>query len=418
MKNSIEIRQERAAAIENANTLLNLAKDEARDFTEDEQVSYDGMMTNIDKMAKDIKVVERQEKLNAEAISIPVSNSTQNVSESKEARSYSLFKAVNGLINNNLDGVEKEMHDEACNEARSNGKAISGLGIPSFLLESRADIVQGGPTAGTNIAASATLGFADAMRQASIYDKVGANVLTGLSGNAKIPVMNSNTVSWEGEVDAAADGGVALSKVELSPYRLSSVIDVSKMLLTQNPQVEAAFVKDMGRAAANKIDSAMFAQSNVTSAPPCLGGLTGVQVFTESVATDGSAAFADFLEAESEMAGAYGMEGNLAYVASPALLANLKASAQVASVSAGFNGNYQTNLVNGYPCHFTTGTGSKKALFLDGSKLYVGFFGGLDVTVDPFSQAINGQVRLVLNQFVDWGYTHPTGLVKWTSVTA
>ena len=73
MKNSIEIRQERATAIEKANDLLNLAKNESRDFTNDEQVSYDGMMTDIDKMAKDVEVIERQEKLNAEVASTPVS---------------------------------------------------------------------------------------------------------------------------------------------------------------------------------------------------------------------------------------------------------------------------------------------------------------------------------------------------------
>jgi HK97 family phage major capsid protein len=416
MKNSIEIRQERAVVIEKANTLLNLAKDESRDFTADEQTSYDGMIENIDKLAKDIEVVERQEKLNAEAASIPVSHKTQGVS--KETRSYSLFRAINGLAEGNLDGIEKEMHEEACNEARSNGRAISGLGIPSFLLEQRADIVQGAVDASGNIAASSTLGFADAMRQASIYNRIGANVMTGLSGNAKIPVMNSNTCSWEGEVDAAADGGVAQTKVELSPFRLSSRIDISKMLLTQNPQAEAAFVRDMGRAAATKIDAAMFAQSDVTSAPPCLGALSGVTTFTESTAVDGTAAFSDFVEAEAEMANAKGMEGNLCYVASPALLANLKSSAAVTSIKAGFEGNFTNNLINGYPTHFTTGCGSKKALMLDAQKLWVGFFGGLDVTVDPFSQAANGQVRLVLNQFVDWGYTHPAGLVAWTSVTA
>jgi len=37
MKNSIEIRQERAELIGKADTLLNLAKGESRDFTADEQ---------------------------------------------------------------------------------------------------------------------------------------------------------------------------------------------------------------------------------------------------------------------------------------------------------------------------------------------------------------------------------------------
>jgi len=418
MKNSIELRQDRAELIGKADSMLNLAKDETRDFTNDEQVSYDGMMKDIDKLAKDIQVVERQEKLNAEISANPVNHSVQNDPMVKESRNYSLFKAINGMINNNLDGVEKEMHEEAVNEARSCGTAISGLGIPSAMLEKRADIVQGSINAATNIAPVSTLGFAEAMREAAIYGKIGANVLQGLSGNVKIPVMNENTAHWVTEVASPTDGGTAQSKIELSPFRLSSKVDISKMLLQQNPQSEAAFVRDMGRAAGLKIDAAMFAQTNVTNAPGCLGALTGVTTFVESTASDGSAAYSDFVEAESEMADAGGMDGNLCYVASPKLLANLKASAAVANIKAGFEGNYNVNVINGYPTFFTSACGDKKALMLDGSKVWVGFFGGLDVTVDPFSQAVSGQIRLVLNQYLDWGYSHPAGLVKFTSVTA
>lgn len=418
MKNSIELRQDRADLIEKADSMLNLAKEETRNLSEEEQKSYDDIMTNIDALAKNISMVERQEKLNAEIASKPVSHETQNISNSKETRDYSLFKAINGMINNNLSGLEKEMHEEAINEARSSGTAISGLGIPSVMLEKRADIVQGSINASTNIASVSTLGFAEAMREASIYGKIGANVLSGLSGNVKIPVMNENTAHWVTEVASTTDSGTAQGKIELSPFRLSSKVDISKMLLQQNPQAEAAFVRDMGRAAGLKIDAAMFAQTDVLNAPPCLGALTGVTTFTESTASDGSAAYSDFVEAEAEMADAGGMNGNLAYIASPKLLANLKASAAVANIKAGFEGNYNVNLINGYPTYFTSACGSKKALMLDGSKVWVGFFGGLDVTVDPFSQAVTGQIRLVLNQYLDWGYSHPAGLVAFTSVTA
>ena len=119
MKNSIEIRQERAELIGKADALLNLAKEESRDFSADEQTSYDGMMTNIDKLAKDIEVVERQEKLNAEIASNV--SSTPSV-EPKEVREYSFFKAIQGSVDGNLSGVEKEMHEEAQNEARSVGQ--------------------------------------------------------------------------------------------------------------------------------------------------------------------------------------------------------------------------------------------------------------------------------------------------------
>ena len=32
----------------------------------------------------------------------------------------------------------------------------------------------------------------------------------------------------------------------------------------------------------------------------------------------------------------------------------------------------------------------------------LGLFGGLDVTVDPYTLATTGQIRITLNQFFDW----------------
>jgi len=130
MKNSVELKQERAGFITEANEMLELCKNETRDFTAEEQVSYDGKMSKIDELKKSIEMIERQEKLNAEIASkvvAPVSN------EPKEVRNFSFFKAVNDFTNGKLDGVEREMHEEAVNEARSAGRSINGLGIPSFM---------------------------------------------------------------------------------------------------------------------------------------------------------------------------------------------------------------------------------------------------------------------------------------------
>ena len=58
MKNSVELRQDRAALIADANVMLESCKTESRDFNETEQVSYDEKMTAIDKLAKSIETVE------------------------------------------------------------------------------------------------------------------------------------------------------------------------------------------------------------------------------------------------------------------------------------------------------------------------------------------------------------------------
>lgn len=412
MKNSVELKQERAGFITEANEMLELCKNETRNFTTEEQVSYDEKMSKIDELKKSIEMIERQEKLNAEIASkvvAPVSN------EPKEVRNFSFFKAVNDFTNGKLDGVEREMHEEAVNEARSAGRSINGLGIPSFMLESRADVTQ----AGSAIAPTNVLGFADAMREASVFDKVGANILTGLSANTTIPVAGASSVEWEGEVSGADDGGAQFGKVELTPTRLASYVNISKQLLLQNgAAAEQAIIRDLGRATAQKMDAAIFSTGGVTGAPDSLGELA-TSTFTESAFSNLASIMLDFVSAEQTLAEAGGLEGNLAYVASPNLMAQLKQSAQVAAVNAGMQGA----LVNGYPTYFTNGctkvAGTSGDFFFgDFSKLYMGMFGGLDIMVDPYSVAVNGQTRLVLNQYMDWGVSDGAGFVKATSLVA
>ena len=412
MKNSVELKQERAGFITEANEMLELCKNETRDFTAEEQVSYDGKMSKIDELKKSIEMIERQEKLNAEIASkvvAPVSN------EPKEVRNFSFFKAVNDFTNGKLDGVEREMHEEAVNEARSAGRSINGLGIPSFMLESRANVTQGTSA----IAPTNVLGFADAMREASVFDKVGANILTGLSANTTIPVAGASSVEWEGEVDLAANGGAEFGKVELTPTRLASYVNISKQLLLQNgAAAEQAIIRDLGRATAQKMDAAIFSTAGVAGAPDSLGELA-TSTFTQSAYSPLASIMLDFVSAEQTLAEAGGLEGNLAYVASPNLMAQLKQSAQVAAVNAGMQGA----LVNGYPTYFTNGCTKSAGVsgdffFGDFSKLYMGMFGGLDIMVDPYSVAVNGQTRLVLNQYMDWGVSDGAGFVKATSLVA
>lgn len=407
MKNSVELKQERAGFITEANEMLELCKNETRDFTAEEQVSYDGKMSKIDELKKSIEMIERQEKLNSEIASkvvAPVSN------EPKEVRDYSLFKAINDFTNGKLDGVEKEMHEEAVTEARSSGRSINGLGVPSFLLEKRAV-----DQTNSQIAPVAIQGYAEALREASVFDKVGANILTGLSADTRIPITGKQTVSWESEVAATSAGGEDFTKLDLTPYRLSANVGVSKQLLLQNgAAAEQAIIRDLGRAVGNAIDAAMFANANVTSAPPCIFGTSGVIAHTATSFSNKASVMEDMLLMEQALAEGEGLQGNLSYVMNPVFLSQLRQTAQVASVSAA----YGDNTVNGYPVNYTVGatkTVNDKdavAIFGDFSKLYVGMFNGLDIMADPYTLAHSGQVRLVLNQYMDWGMSNPGAFVK------
>ncbi len=415
MKNSIELRQDRAELIGKADSMLNLAKDETRDFTNDEQVSYDGVMQNIDKLAKDIQVVERQEKLNAEISASPVTHSVQNDTMGKERRDYSLFKAVNGLMNNNLSGLEKEMHEEAIQEARSTGATINGIGIPSSLqYESRAGIV----SEGSSTIAPTTLGaFQDGLREAAIYEQVGATVLNGLAANTEIPVVGSNSAAYiNGENADASDVGNNFSSITLSPKRIGGFVDLSKQLMMQvGTGAEAAIVRDLGRSIGEAMNAAMFKIGNVTGADQSIGEYSVGNV-SPTAYVAGSSTVADMLTMEEALAEAKGLQGNLAYVVNPVNMKDIRTGALVSSISAVQDSKAS---FNGYPIVFSTGCEKRAAshkdsmaIFGDFSKLYVGNYGVLDIMVDPYTQGIKGAVRLVLNKYASFGVSNGASFVK------
>ena len=411
MKNSIEIRQERAELIGKADALLNLAKDETRDFTADEQTSYDGMMENIDKLAKDIELVERQEKLNAEIASTPVSFETNKNIVPKEARNYSVFKAVEGYLNGNMDGIEKEAHEQAVSEARSSGSAILGIGIPASMLESRAIVDE----ANSSIAPTTLGAFQDGLRENAVYEQVGATVLNGLSANTEIPVVGANNAAYASAENAdGGDVGAQFSSLTLSPKRISGYVDLSKQLIVQTGSgAEQAIIRDLGRSVADAVNSAMFAESNVTGADTALFNVTGVNNVATTAFASGSV-LGDLLAMEQKVAESKGLAGNLAYVTNPALMPDMKKASLVTSVSAAMQGmdfnGYKTVFSNG--CAKDASNSDVVTIFGDFSKLMVGHFGGLDITVDNFTQAHKAAVRLVINKYISFGLTHPAAFSR------
>ena len=334
--NSIKLQENRAELVETMEALLEVAKSEGRDLTEEESSSWDGFDTEIKSIDKKISIAERQEQLNK---SIAVNMSVQtNQDIKKEAKSWSLFKAVRDIQKGGLTGLEAEMHQEAEKENRG---AMSGIGLPSFMTnkaEQRAIIDQG--TA--QISPVSVNAFADSLVEGALYNKVGLTNLGTLAADSIVPITGANAPVWAGttpanaENAAATDVGNAFGKITLTPNRITGYADLSNQILLQNGTgAEAAIMADMGRQIANQIDTNMFASTDATNGPGCIAGTAGVLTFVESTGTGGTLDVAsDMLEAIQTIANDHGLDGNLGFVNSFELYSALKRGAQVAAASA------------------------------------------------------------------------------------
>ena len=108
---SLKLKEERASLIENMDALVNLAKDEKRDLTEDESNAFDGFDSEIKQLDKNIERCERMESLSATIAS--KSTSTNKTESPKEVRDYSFQSAMKQAYTGKLEGLVKEMDQEA-----------------------------------------------------------------------------------------------------------------------------------------------------------------------------------------------------------------------------------------------------------------------------------------------------------------
>jgi HK97 family phage major capsid protein len=75
---------------------------------------------------------------------------------------------------------------------------------------------------------------------------------------------------------------------------------------------------------------------------------------------------------------------------------------------------YENGEVDGTKALNTSHIDGKKYIYGDFANLAIGQWSGIDITVDPFTKAKDGQVRLVVNAYFDAKVLRPTAFVAGT----
>lgn len=356
-------------------------------LTTDEETRLNTLVENYEGKQNEVKAAEKREAA-LKTIAATRNNHTKKDDETAVSKSFSLVRAIGKLAQGKeLDGAEAEMVAEGKKEVGNFGMSARGsLVIPSWGLEKRANVNENG-TAGVEV-----LGFQEALQATSIARRLGVSFFN-LVNDGKFVIQSPTTVTWEGEVDANADGGVALSTASITPKRLATKVLLSKQLLNQHTiSVENAFVADIGRAVAAELDYSLFnaaggftehAGNGVTpQANSNIGSLMGAMV-------------------EKLMMAKVNLT-NAKFASSAGLFAEISAAVQVTGVTPLLVGDRSY----GYEVIFTpqiadNSSAQEMIYFADWSSFIIGQWGGLDIIVDPYTAADNGQVKLVLNSFFD-----------------
>jgi HK97 family phage major capsid protein len=370
MKNSKVIKEERAEVIEKMESLV--ASAEGRDLTSDETVEFDSLNEKVEELNS---MAIRSEKF--EALKAANAVKEERTNTPKEVESFSFQEAMRQAVSGKIEGLYKEMDQEARNEARLTGQNFKGLAIPSMILEART----AAETAAVN--GVEVMSFTDQLEGNLVLASAGANFYSSVN-SMKFPVVsgvNSYFVPESGG-SAGTPTGTATS-LTLSPKKIISVVNVSNEAMAQNSSLEAALRRNMAQNIAATIESALLDTADVTNAP--------ASIFADAAATSVGVAAADFLDLETSIidAGVQMQGARMAYLLDATAYAAVKALAQVSNVSAIWDN--ATKELNGYfgfvsPNVALNGaSGKAHALFGDFSKVHIAQFGGLDFLYDPYT---------------------------------
>ena len=386
MKTSKLYKEERAEVIEKMEGLV--ASAEGRDLSTDEQSNFDSLNEKVEELNKMAVRAESFEKLQATKAVKEVTENTPS-----EVRDYSFQDAMNQAATGRLEGLVKEMDQEARNEARYTGQSFKGIAIPSSIL-TRAAVA----TAAGN--ATEVMAWTDQLEANLVLASAGANSYSGVD-NMKFPVfsaINSGFVAETGGSAPAANG--TASSVTLSPKKLISIVNVSAEAIAQNASIEAALRRNMAQSVAATLEAALLGTGDVSNAP--------TSIFADAAAGSTaafSAASAIALESAILDAGVQLEGARMAYLVDTNAYTAAKSAAQVSNVSPLYDNSDKT--INGYfsfvSSNVGNGGGATKdhALFGDFSKVHIAQFGGLDVIYDIYTNAGTGEPRYILTSLVD-----------------
>lgn len=322
-------------------------------------------------------------------------NRNININMNKE---FKLIRAINQMANKQpLDEVTAAVCDAGQNEMRNAGLTAEGaLVIPS---ETRAISVTDsvGATVGVDIA-----DILAPLRDNLVLAKAGAKFMTGLKNDLKLPVLTGSEAQWESEREQnSGDTAASFSSVTLKPKRISVVLPVSKQFLIQtSDSAEAILKENIMTAIAEKLQKTILS-ANVSDTKAPKG------IFAATPEAGKTYAALCILEAKVDDKN---FGENRVYVTSN------KAKAAFRQMTKAANGPmvYDKGEIDGTPCYSTSSVVDNGFLYGDFSQLYIGQFGGTEIIVDGYSRAAFGEVVLTVNAYFDAALAREGAIVSGT----
>jgi HK97 family phage major capsid protein len=321
----------------------------------------------------------------------------------KEIKRFSIMRAVNALANpTDRRAQEAAAFEFECSRAAAEayGRTAQGILLPAEVLRNwKRDLNSSDESA---LFSDDFRGgdFIDVLRNSSSVMQAGARMLTGLSGDVKIPRKTAGAaaawISTEG--GAASESEMTVGSVSLQPRTLGAYTDVTRQLLIQSSlDVESLIRDDLAQALAVAIDKAGLEGTGASGQPTGILNTSGVNTVSAFAAANPT--FAEVVGLETAVAEDNALLGSLSYIMPASMYGALK-TVEKASNTAQFVVD-PGGTMNGYRAIVSNQATAGNLYFGNFNDLLIGMFGGLDIVVDPYTNSTSGTIRVVALQSVD-----------------
>jgi HK97 family phage major capsid protein len=431
------LREERGRLLGELSTLQASLEKESRSMAETEKNRLTEIEARLSAIKDEVETLERLQNLAAQAAGNTASKS-EEVEKGKMVDAYSFRKAMQMATSGRKEGVEGEMSAVAAAEFQRSGVSVAAhsMLIPSevFTRSMTATGGSAGSEGGVNIQTSVG-GIIDVLMPKMVLNNLGVQRLSGLVGNLDMPTASTlPAAGWNTENGTATEKSPAFGKVTFSPKRLAAFIAVSNQLMLQSSNSIDTYVREfLLNAMALELEKAAIKGGGSNEPVGILGNANINIAYAGNAASNSTNAngaaivWGDVVNLD-KLVDVANAQGN-AYITNPKVKAALQLTSRQAS---GVEGNFilpsATNELNGYPFNWSTTVPSNLAkgssstlsalIYGDFSKMAIASWGGMELTVDPYSGAKGGLTNVILNSYLDVNLLQPTAFAAIKDIVA
>lgn len=333
----------------------------------------------------------------------------------KEARNFSLIRAVNAVVDKNWTkaGFEAECSREIMQRM---GKQPSDNSFFIPLEVQKRDLTVATANAGGYLVETANQGFIDLLRNRSVLFAMGARRLSGLQGNISVPKQTAAaTAYWlANEATAITESQQTLGQLVLSPKNVGAYTEISRQLTLQSsPEAEGMVMDDLAKVVALAVDSAGINGSGASGQPTGVISTAGIGSVTGT-----SIAYAGIVEFQTDVAASNALAPSCGYVTTPAVAGLLKQRVKFSSTASPmWEGTLLDGNVDGYRAMASNQMPSANLLFGDFQQIIVAEWGVLEVAVNPYAAFATGIIGIRAFYTCDIGVRYASAFSLATSVT-